>query len=168
MEAAVIQVRPAQRRDAPILADIHAEAWRGAYCGIIPHVSLERMLAHRGPGWWAAAVAARQPPLVLEFDRNPIGYTTFGRSRSAGPGFQGEIFELYLHPIFQGLGFGGRLFADARRRLAERRFKGLVVWALADNEGACSFYLGLGGKPIAEGAERFDRISLRKIAFAWS
>ena len=37
-----------------------------------------------------------------------------------------------------------------------------MVWALSDNDSACSFYLSLGGKPIAEGAERFGDISLRK------
>jgi GNAT superfamily N-acetyltransferase len=168
METVVVQVRPARREDSHTLAEIHAEAWRGAYSGIIPHLSLERMIAHRGASWWDMAVGARQPPLVLEFDEKPIGYATFGRNRSGGAQFQGEIFEIYLHPIYQGLGFGGRLFADARRQLLERRLKGLVVWALADNDGACSFYLGLGGKPIAEGAECFGKVSLRKIAFAWS
>ena len=39
-----------------------------------------------------------------------------------------------------------------------------MVWALTDNDSACSFYLSLGGKPIAEGAERFGDISLRKVA----
>ena len=167
METSVVQVRLAKREDSLSLAEIHAKAWRGAYRGIIPHVSLERMIAHRGPGWWDEALAAHRPPLVLEFSGKPIGYTTFGRSRSGGSPFQGEIFELYLEPVYQGLGFGRQLFVGARERLAERRLKGLVIWALADNDGACNFYLGLGGKPLAESAERFDEISLRKLAFAW-
>jgi len=54
------------------------------------------------------------------------------------------------------------------QRLFDLRLKGLMVWALTDNDSACSFYLSLGGKPIAEGAERFGDISLRKVAFAWS
>ena len=82
--------------------------------------------------------------------------------------FQGEIFELYLHPIYQGFGLGEKLFDGARIRLAELRLKGLLVWALADNDAACGFYLRLGGKPVAEGAESFGDISLRKVAFAWS
>jgi GNAT superfamily N-acetyltransferase len=136
METAVTQIRRARRTDSRLLAEIHAEAWRSAYRGIIPHVSLERMITHRGPGWWDAAVSARQPPLVLEFDRKPIGYSTFGRSRFGGSRFQGEIFELYLEPVYQGLGFGTRLFASSRKCLGERRLNGLIVWALADNENA--------------------------------
>lgn len=168
METNVVQVRPARPKDASTLADVYAEAWRGAYCGIIPHLSLERMIARRGLRWWQSALKRRGPLLVLDFDGAPAGYVTFGRARAGRSPFQGEIFELYLHPVYQGLGFGEQLFESARQRLGDLRLKGLVVWALVDNEGACAFYLNLGGKPVAEGAERFGEVSLRKIAFAWT
>jgi GNAT superfamily N-acetyltransferase len=168
MPTDVIQVRAPTRRDAPALAAVYAEAWRCAYRGIIPHLSLERMIARRGQAWWERALDERYPLLLLDFAGEAAGYATFGRSRLRRRPAQGEIFELYLHPVYQGLGLGRRLFGETRELLLERRLKGLVVWALADNDGACSFYLGLGGKPIAEGAECFGKVSLRKIAFAWS
>jgi len=167
MPTNVIQVRAATRRDAPALAALYAEAWRGAYRGIIPHLPLERMIARRGQAWWERALEDRYPLLLLDFGGEPAGYATFGRSRLRHTPAQGEIFELYLHPVYQGLGLGRRLFDASRKRLLDRRYKDLVVWALADNDSACSFYLGLGGKPIAEAAERFDQVALRKIAFAW-
>jgi GNAT superfamily N-acetyltransferase len=169
METAnVVHIRSARIKDAPALADVYAQAWRGAYRGIIPHLSLERMVARRGLGWWKSALAERRPLLVLDFGGEVAGYATYGRCRLGRTPFQGEIFELYLHPIYQGLGLGEQLFDCARKRLADIRLKGLVVWALTENGGACSFYLSLGGKPVAEGAERFGEISLRKVAFAWS
>ncbi len=168
METALVQVRQARPKDAEALAEVYAEAWRGAYRGIIPHLSLERMVARRNLKWWRAALAERRPLLVLDFDGSASGYVTFGRSRSGRSPFQGEIFELYLHPIYQGLGLGEKLFDGVRARLAELRLRGLLVWALADNDAACGFYLRLGGKPIAEGAESFGDVSLRKVAFAWA
>jgi len=168
MVTSAIQVRAATRRDAPSLATIYAEAWRGAYRGIIPHLPLERMIARRGQAWWERALDDRYPLLLLDFGGEPAGYATFGRSRLRHTPAQGEIFELYLHPVYQGLGLGRRLFDATRKRLLDRRYRDLVVWALADNDTACGFYLGLGGKPIAEAAERFDQVALRKIAFAWS
>ena len=168
METALVQVRQARPKDAEALAEVYAEAWRGAYRGIIPHLSLERMVARRNLKWWRAALAERRPLLVLDFDGSASGYVTFGRSRSGRSPFQGEIFELYLHPIYQGLGLGEKLFQGARRRLSDLHLRGLLVWALSDNDGACAFYLSLGGKPVAEGAERFGDVSLRKVAFAWS
>jgi GNAT superfamily N-acetyltransferase len=168
MDTTLVQVRSAKPKDAVALSEVYAEAWRGAYRGIIPHLSLERMLARRNLKWWKAALAQRKPLLVLDFDGAPSGYVSYGRSRSGKSPFQGEIFELYLHPVYQGLGLGEKLFKGARRRLLDSHLRGLLVWALSDNDGACAFYLSLGGKPIAEGSEQFGDVSLRKIAFAWT
>ena len=168
MTVDVVHIRPARSKDAQALASAYEEAWRSAYQGIIPHISLQRMIAKRGLGWWEGALRRKSPLLVLDFGGEAAGYVTFGRSRLARSQFQGEIFELYLHPVYQGLGLGEKLFDGARMRLVELRLKGLLVWALTDNDSACAFYLRLGGKPIAEGAERFGDISLRKVAFAWS
>ena len=110
----------------------------------------------------------RAPLLVLDFNGEAAGYVTFGRCRLKRAPFQGEIFELYVHPTYQGLGLGEKLFDGARVQLAERRLKGLMVWALTDNEAGCGFYRQLGGKPIAEGAESFGEISLSKISFVWA
>jgi ribosomal protein S18 acetylase RimI-like enzyme len=168
MPVDVVQVRPARLKDASALAAAYEEAWRSAYQGIIPHLSLERMIARRGLKWWESALRKRTPLLVLDFGGEAAGYATYGRCRLGRAPFQGEIFELYLHPIYQGFGLGEKLFDGTRLRLAELRLKGLLVWALADNDAACGFYLRLGGKPIAEGSESFGEMSLRKVAFAWA
>ena len=167
MPVDVAHIRPPRLKDAPSLAAAYEEAWRGAYQGIIPHLSLQRMIARRGPRWWEMALKKRTPLLVLDFGGEAAGYVTYGRSRLRTQ-FEGEIFELYLHPIYQGLGLGAKLFEGARSRLAELRLKGLLIWALADNDAACGFYLSLGGKPVAEGAESFGDVTLRKVAFAWT
>jgi len=168
MSVDVAHIRPARPKDASALASTYKDAWRGAYQGIIPHLSLERMISRRGPRWWEDAMHKRTPLLVLEFNGEAAGYVTFGRCRLKRAPFQGEIFELYVRPTYQGLGLGEKLFDGARVQLAERRLKGLMVWALTDNEAGCGFYRQLGGKPIAEGAESFGEISLSKIAFVWA
>jgi ribosomal protein S18 acetylase RimI-like enzyme len=168
MTVDVVHIRQAKVKDAPALAAAYEEAWRSAYQGIIPHLSLERMLAKRGLRWWESALSRRTSMLVLDFGGEAAGYVTFGRSRLLRAPYQGEIFELYLHPTYQGFGLGEKLFDGARARLAELRLKGLMVWALTDNDAACAFYLRLGGKPVAEGSERFGEMALRKVAFAWS
>ena len=115
MPVDVVQVRPARLKDASALAAAYEEAWRNAYQGIIPHLSLQRMLAKRGLRWWESALRKRTPLLVLDFGGEAAGYVTFGRSRLGRSPFQGEIFELYLHPIYQGLGFGEKLESGAKR-----------------------------------------------------
>src|SRR4029450_2263326 len=133
MRVDVVHIRPPRLKDAPALAAAYEEAWRNAYQGIIPHLSLQRMLARRGLRWWESALRKRTPLLVLDFGGEAAGYVTYGRSRLGRTPFQGEIFELYLHPIYQGFGLGEKLFDGARCRLAEPRLKGLLVWGSGDN-----------------------------------
>src|SRR5512141_525681 len=154
MPVDVVQIRPARLKDASALAAAYEEAWRNAYQGVIPHLSLERMIARRGLRWWESALRKRTPLLVLDFDGAAAGYVTYGRCRLGRAPFQGEIFELYLHPVYQGLGLGEKLFERARQRLFDLRLRGLMVGPLTDHASACAFYLSLGGKPVAEGAER--------------
>ena len=83
MTTAAIEVRPARREDVMALAEAHAEAWRGAYRGIIPALTLERMVSRRGEAYWRAVTTRRQGLLVLVFDGAVAGYAMLGRSRSA-------------------------------------------------------------------------------------
>ena len=105
--------------------------------------------------------------LVVEIGGKIAGYATLGRNRARELPQQGEIYELYLRPEYQGIGLGTRLFAAAREQLAAHGLKGLVVWALEENHNALAFYAGAGGRDVAEGVEVFDQKALRKVAFVW-
>ena len=180
MSLVQITVRPAERADAAAIARVHDEAWRSAYRGIIPGVALERMINRRGEDWWRRLIAHQRGVLVLEVQRQVAGYVTFGVNRSRSLRVRGEVYELYVAPAYQGLGFGARLFRAARGRLREARLGHFVVWVLEDNEPAVTFYRAMGGEPVAHGLEHFgtagpvDRRAAaqtqghcRKLAFVW-
>jgi ribosomal protein S18 acetylase RimI-like enzyme len=95
------------------------------------------------------------------------GYANYGRNRARTLSYDGEIYELYLRPEFQGLGLGRRLFTAARKDLATSGMKSLVVWALSDNDNAVGFYQALGGRAVARSSERFGKRTLDKVAFGW-
>ena len=168
MDPVAIDIRNAAPEDAGTLAALHGEAWRGAYRGILPALSLERMFARRGGGWWRQAISAGPGSiLVLSFADRLAGYASIGPSRMRIAGHQGEIYELYLKPEFQGVGFGARLFRVARQRLDAHGRHGHVVWALADNHAACAFYEALEGRRAATAKERLGGRLLDKIAYCW-
>ena len=96
------------------------------------------------------------------------GYANYGRNRARSLYYDGEIYELYLRPEFQGLGFGRRLFTAARRDLAQSGMTSLVVWALSDNDPAVGFYRALGGKAVARSSEKFGDKQLDKVAYSWN
>lgn len=168
MKTQTIGIRRAEPRDAGDIADVHQLAWSGAYSGIIPHKALNTMLQRRGKEWWSNAIRRATSVLVVEMDGVIAGYATYGRNRVSDLAEQGEIYELYVRPEYQGIGLGTRLFAAAQEALARHDLKGLVVWALEENNTATAFYEGLGGRDVAEGVEVFDAKALRKVAYTWN
>ena len=168
METVLIEIRRARPDDAVALAEAHDEAWRTAYLGLIPGPELEKLVARRGPSWWDAAIRRGSRIALLMFGDTIAGYANFGRNRAKSLPYGGEVYELYLRPEYQGLGFGRKLFSMAKRDLSQAGHTGLVVWALSDNEPAVNFYRALGGRAVARSTERFGPKVLDKVAFAWT
>ena len=164
----VITIRGARASDAEAIAAVHDASWRDAYRGIIPGRELERMVARRGPRWWRTAILRGTRLCVLDFDDTIAGYASYGRNRVPSLPFGGEIFEIYLAPEFQGLGFGKRLFKAARRDLADHGYMSVLVWALADNDRALAFYERLGGGIVRRAEERFGDEVRGRVAFGFS
>ncbi len=168
MTVDAISLRRARPDDAALLAGIHDAAWRGAYLGILGGVDLERLIARRGVAWWEAAIRYRTRITVLEVAGVVAGYVTCGRSRMKTLPYAGEIFELYLLPEYQGLGFGRRLFAAARSDLRAKGLSGLAVRVLVENEPARRFYEAMGGDPVSAGLERVGRSDIAIQVFGWA
>ena len=167
MSTVLIEIRQAKPADALAVAQTHDEAWRAAYQGISPGPELDKLINRRGPDWWESAIRKGSRVAVMAFGDTIAGYSNYGRNRARSLYYDGEIYELYLRPEFQGLGFGRRLFSAARRDLMQSGLKSLVIWALSDNEPAVAFYRALGGQPVARSSEKFGDKVLDKIAFAW-
>jgi ribosomal protein S18 acetylase RimI-like enzyme len=167
MSTTLIEVRRAKPSDAMAIASTHDEAWRGAYQGIIPGPELEKLVVRRGPDWWASAIRKGSRIAILVFGDTVAGYANYGRNRARSLHYDGEVYELYLRPEFQGLGFGRKLFSAARRDLVQSGLNSLVVWALSDNQPAVAFYRTLGGKAVARSSEKFGTKILDKVAYAW-
>ena len=167
MSTQLLQIRYAEPRDAIDLAVTFEESWRNAYQGMLPHLDLERMIARRGPKWWERSARRRSGLMVLDYDGTGVGYVSYGPNRASALTCQGEVYELYLRPLYQGLGFGERLFCGARDDLGLRGLDGLAVWALEENYGACAFYEALGGRAVARATETFHGRKMPKRAYLW-
>ena len=117
--------------------------------------------------WWRNAILRRSGLLVFEFNSSVEGYVSFGRNRTHSLPFDGEIFEIYVAPSHQGLGFGRLLFDAARRKLALHGHQSTLVWALAENENAVRFYRALGGVVVGQARETFASRALERLAFGF-
>src|SRR5579883_1047556 len=133
MSTTLIEVRRAKSSDASAIASTHDEAWRAAYQGIIPGPELDKLINRRGAHWWESAIRKGSRISILNFGEMVAGYANYGRNRARSLYYDGEIYELYLRPEFQGLGFGHKLFAAVRRDLIQSGLQSMVVWALSTN-----------------------------------
>jgi ribosomal protein S18 acetylase RimI-like enzyme len=163
---AKVAIRLVRPSDAAALADVFSASWRLAYTGIIPTPHLDHLIARRAATWWQSAARSKERHIVLEFEGKVAGYASYGPARTRGRA-QGEIYELYLAPIYQGCGLGEHLFEACRHQLDRSRCKGLVVWALADNTQATNFYWRRGGRPVTSVIDTLGGKKLEKIAFTW-
>lgn len=161
------ETRRAKPEDAIAISQVHEASWKNAYAGMVPYSALSRMIHRRDVNWWANAIRKSTLVLVIEMDNQIVGYATLGANRVSTFPHEGEVYEIYLLPEYQGVGLGSKLFADAVNELKRRSYKGIVVWVLSDNDPAISFYENAGGRAIANGSEHFDDKKLSKTAYAW-
>ena len=105
MSTTLIEIRRAKSADALDVAATHDEAWRTAYQGIIPGNELDKLINRRGPDWWDSAIRKGSRITILQFGEHIAGYANYGRNRARSLFYDGEVYELYLRPEFQGLGF---------------------------------------------------------------
>lgn len=167
MKTLSIEVRPAEPLDARAISTVHREAWLQAYGGLIPHRPLMQMMERRGEVWWRKATRGPATVLVLDVAGTLAGYMTLGLNRARSLPQDGEIYEIYLLPEYQGVGFGRKLFAEGRSLLKSLGCNGLVVWCLEDSEHADHFFRMAGGRDVAEGMENFGDKELKKIGYVW-
>ena len=97
-----------------------------------------------------------------------VGYAIYGSAARTKGKRPGEIFELYVDPDHQGLGFGELLFESCRHRLDLRDHSGLITWALEENHRALDFYWRRGGRPFRQTWETIAGRKISKIGFSWS
>lgn len=161
-----IRVRKSRLSDAIMLSRVFRDAWRQTYLGILPENYLSACEKRRNTDWWRRAVCNRSGLATLAVNRTVVGYAMYGPARGHGHD-TGELFEIYIVPDHQGLGFGEVLFESCRNRLDLRKRYKMVTWALQDNHQAVDFYWRRGGVPFAEMTEIIDEKPITKIGFQW-
>lgn len=165
-------IRSARLEDSGEIAEIHAAGWRASYRGQIPETVLDGPLIEEFVASWRrrliTAPSCHMVLVAVERDTNRImGFASAGQSRSRTMGPDGELYTLYIDPSLWRQRLGVRLISAAATRLQLFGKRQLLVWALAGNSAARSFYERLGGELIGERVERVGGVSLPEVGYGW-
>jgi len=143
-----VNLRRAQPDDAPQLAQIHVDAWRAAYRGVVPATFLAGFTYQKREAAFRQAIAAgsEETYLVDDDDGRTVGILTVGASRDADldAAVTGELWGIYLLPDSWRRGLGTRLVHVAEQMLRDRGYGDIVLWVLDGNMDARRFYAAMG------------------------
>ena len=160
-------IRPAVVEDAHAIARVQVESWRTTYPGIVPLAFLASLSVEaRTERWREQFSSGGNPIFVAEAAGHVFGFASGGPLRGALPGYDGELYAIYLLRDQQRRGAGRRLVETVADALRARGFQSMAVWVLARNP-AVAFYKALGGVQIAAKPIQIDAVELEELAFGW-
>lgn len=154
-----MNVRRATISDATAIAEIQVSSWRDAYRGRIPDAILDALDVSEGAGIWSGVLSAQHSVVVAVSDSSVVGFCslTAARDDDAVPGTVAEITALYVHPRSWRCGVGRALCSQAFAAAATAGYSCIILWVLASNSPAISFYSAVGF--VQDGATKTERLS---------
>ncbi len=166
-----ITIRHAGPDDAPAIAAVHVASWRTTYAGIVAHAYIDSLSAPeravawdrrpRGEARGKADVLLAESPL-----RGAMGFVSGGPVRDSEPGFDAELYAMYLLHDAQGAGLGRRLAPAWATVAIALGFRSAMVRVLARNP-ARHFYEHGGAQRIKESHLDIGGNSYPEIWYGW-
>jgi GNAT superfamily N-acetyltransferase len=151
-----IQLRDASPADLDAVATLFLACWRVSYAAVLPEPVIAVFDEVSARALWRPALEtprAGSVGIVAESTtRGLLGIIRMGSDPDEPSA--GHVFSLYVDPAAQGLGVGGRLLAEATRRLRLDGKTQATLWVFEANDRARSFYGHRGWRP--DGGERVE------------
>lgn len=153
-----VNIAAATLTDCRAIAQIHVDAWRAAYVGMVPSDYLAALSVDQGETSWRAAVERGTPRvLVARTAGDVVGWVAYGRCRDNGAGLDvGEIWAIYVAPTAWSNGVGHALWGVAERDLQQRGYRSVTLWVIRDNARAIRFYERSGFAVEDDSAKEFE------------
>ncbi|OZG71006.1 hypothetical protein BTA51_23155 [Hahella sp. CCB-MM4] len=156
-----MRTRPAEPRDATILAQIHVNAWREGYKGIMPADYLAALSIQEREAQWRSALSENGlgSYQLAEFRNEVTGFCIYGppRDETLSTRNCGELLALNISPDHWGKGFGTLLVQHVIEHATSSGWDTLYLWVLKKNTRARSLYEKLGFE--FDGTEKTEQLA---------
>lgn len=144
-----VSVRVAWADDAPAIAYVQLESWRGQYAAVLPAEALPSDSGPIAEAWRTSMTrpADARNRVLVALDRNRVvgfAVTTPASDPDCDPVSDGELAELTVVPGETGKGHGSRLLQAVADTLVADRFTRAVTWSIATDDARRAFLVSAG------------------------
>ena len=162
-------IRTATLTDAPAIARVHVSSWRSTYRGMLPDDFLASLSESNYAERWKRVIAeGTSKVFVAEEGDDVVGFASGGRERAGEPGYEGELYAIYVLDAAQRRGFGRDLVRASVGGLREMGLADMIIWVLRDNHPARAFYERLGGVYVRTQPITIGAVTLEEVSYGWS
>jgi ribosomal protein S18 acetylase RimI-like enzyme len=161
-------VRTATLSDAHAIAHVHVASWRTTYRDTLPDDFLASLSEPNYEERWKRVIGEGASKVyVVEDGGNVVGFASGGRERAGEPGYEGEVYAIYLLEAVQRRGFGRELVRAAVAGLRELGLSDMIIWVLRDNQPARAFYERLGGQYVRSQPITIGLATTEEVSYGW-
>ena len=145
----MVTIRQALPGDADGIGAIWLEAFRVGYRGIVPDEAIARRTDEQAETYWRTRLADPERAsfvVVAEVpDGGVVGFAQAGPCEPEEPGYDCELWKLYIREAYHRRGIGRMLMVAMADRLAARGMRSMLLRAFVGNR-VDSFYERMGGQ----------------------
>lgn len=164
-----IEIRQGKTADVFAIGRVLVETWRATFRGLLDDAYLGNM----SPAEQAVRHMSRRNAFgvghYVAIDRATgllVGFANYGPARYSTPTPVGEIYALYVLPLYQGRGIGDGLVRAVARHMVEGGTVTLFAWVLSTNPNR-AFYERLGAVPVETGVIGLGGRRHEQVAYVW-
>ena len=168
-----ITVRQATCEDAAAIARVHVASWLTTYRGQMPDALLDGLRVEQRQRQWERSLCGSdaEPCIFVAEDEHGqvIGFASGGPPQVPDevPGYDSELYTVYLLQEAQGKGTGRRLVAAVAERLLTDGNRAMLLWVLGTNAPSRRFYERLGGRELLTKPADFGGAMLDEVAYGY-
>jgi GNAT superfamily N-acetyltransferase len=166
----MIEIRPAAKNDAGAIARVRVDSWRTTYRGLIPDAYLDAMDVASSTQLWERVLSApsNTTSVYVAADAGEIvAFAAGNLLKEPRYALDAELSAAYVRPDRQRMGIGRKLVDAVARAQQAHGAHGLIVWVVAGNKGARSFYEQLGGTLLVEQPFEWDGMPLVEAGYGF-
>ena len=153
-------IRKRKLEDCKNIANIVTTSWNETYKGIVPDWFLDELKSNeelRAEKAIKEYDENKNNYIVLEVNREAVGFVWYGKSDDIEFDNCGEIIALYIISQYKGNGYGKKLMETAINELKNLGFDKIIIACLKGNPSN-EFYKHMGGVHIKDG--EYKRLKL--------